>query len=111
MRGCLLLLAAAASAQENRGFVNPSLVTRNFVQNSLKAKATTPIVSPRGPASLVIPSAPLTLQATPPPAKCAIPLLQVPVSKDVDSSMVIPMRKPTGDDKMILPTIPVCGQR
>lgn len=45
-----------------RGFVNQSLVTQNFVKNSLKAK-------PK------------------------------------------PMQKDSGDEKMILPAIPVCGAK
>jgi hypothetical protein len=92
MRGCLLLVAAAAFAQDNRGFVNQRLVTQNLVKNSLKAKAmaNATIVPPKNPA----------------PA-CAIPLLQVEPSKAIDR-MAIPALKDTGDDKMILPTIPVC---
>ena len=89
MRACFLLVAAAAWAQDNRGFVNERLVARNFVKNSLKAKA--PVTTP--PES---------------PFRCAIPLLRVVPSKDVDAKMVIAPPKDSGDEKMILPTIPVC---
>ena len=85
-----LLAAAAAFAQDNRGFVNEGLVTRNFVKNSMKAKPNAMVVVPKN-TSLV----------------CAIPLLKVPTSKATDA-MVIPVPKDTGDEKMILPTIPVC---
>jgi hypothetical protein len=89
MRVWLLLVAAAACAQDNRGFVNHRLVTQNFVKNSLKPKS------------------PLVLMDSPMP-RCAIPLLQIPASRDVDPKMVITPRKDSGDDKMILPVIPVC---
>ena len=89
MRGCLLLVAAAAWAQDNRGFVNERLVAQSFVKNSLKTK----------------------VPATMPPEssfRCAIPLLRVVPAKDVDPKMVIRPPKDSGDEKMILPTIPVC---
>ena len=92
MRGLVVLIAAAACAQDNRGFVNPSLATRNFVKNSLEMKA---------PAQAVA-----VPPKTPSPG-CAIPLLRVPTSKATDA-MVVPVPKDTGDEKMILPTIPVC---
>ena len=88
MRAFLLLLAVTACAQDNRGFVNPRLVTQNFVQNSLR----------KAPPGRILVS---------PPAKCAIPLLEVPMRKDVDRAMVIPS-DPKGDGAMILPPIPVC---
>ena len=91
MRWWLLLITAAACAQDNRGFVNQRLVTQNFVENSLKPK------------TVVLP-----LRKTPPAeAVCAIPLLRAQPSKATDS-MVIPPAKDSGDEKMILPTIPVC---
>jgi hypothetical protein len=93
MRGWLLLVAAAACAQDNRGFVNERLVTQNLVKNSIKAKPNATIVVPKNPS----------------PA-CAIPLLKVPASKANDA-MVIPVPKDTGDEKMILPTIPVCAAK
>jgi hypothetical protein len=89
MRGLLLLIAATAFAQDNRGFVNTRLTTQNFVKNSLKAK-------PK----------PVLMDA--PPPRCAIPLLQAAPSKDVDPGMLVPMKKNSGDEKMILPAIPVC---
>lgn len=92
MRGLLLLTAVTAFAQDNRGFVNERLVTQNFVRNALKAK-------PK----------PLIRDATPP--RCANPLLQVTPSKDLDAGMLLPMQKDSGDEKMILPTIPVCGAK
>jgi hypothetical protein len=88
MRGFLLLLAGVASAQDHRGFVNTRLVTQNFVKNSLKAAP---------PARILVS----------PPAKCAIPLLEVPMRKDIDRGMVVPS-DPTGDRAMILPPLPVC---
>jgi len=98
MRGWLLLVAAAACAQDNRGFVNERLVTQNFFKNSLKARPVPTVLAPKA-------------QATPPTSACAIPRLEIPGSQDVDSEMAFPTRKPTGDDKMVLPTIPVCGKR
>ena len=89
MRVWLLLVAAAACAQDNRGFVNQRLVTQNFVKNSLKTKS------------------PPVLMDSPMP-RCAIPLLQVRPSKDVDPKLVITPLKNSGDDQMILPAIPVC---
>jgi hypothetical protein len=90
MRGAVLLVAAAAFAQDNRGFVNEHLVTQNFVKNSLKSKVPAVVVAPKNSS----------------PA-CAIPLLPVTPSKTIDR-MVIPVPKDTGDERMILPTIPVC---
>ncbi len=90
MRGSFLLVAVAAFAQDNRGFVNQRLVTQNFVKNSLQTKPKAAMVVPKNPA----------------PA-CAIPLLEVLASKAIDR-MPIPALKNTGDDQMILPTIPVC---
>jgi hypothetical protein len=88
MRAFLLLLAVTASAQDNRGFVNSRLVTQNFVKNSLK----------KAPPARILVS---------PPAKCAIPLLEVPMRKDVDRGMIVPV-DPNVDRAMILPTLPVC---
>ena len=90
MRGFLLLLAVTAAAQDNRGFVNQRLVTQNFVKNSLKAAPAlkTPIL-------------------VSPPLKCAVPLLEVPMRKDIDRSMVMPS-DPNVDRSMILPPLPVC---
>lgn len=88
MRGLLLIsLAVTAAAQDNRGFVNQRLVTQNFVKNSLKARPTQPIL-------------------VAPPPKCAVPLLEVPMGKVIDRSMVVvPEPKDLG---MILPPLPVC---
>ena len=91
MRGCLLLVAAAACAQDNRGFVNQRLLTQNFVKNSLKAP-------PKAPAA----------EAS---SQCAIPLLRAAPAKAADPKMVISPPKNTGDEKMIWPTIPVCPAR
>lgn len=92
MRGLLLLTAVTAFAQDNRGFVNERLVKQNFVKNALnKAK------------KIVI------RDST--PQRCAVPLLQVTPSKDLDAGMLLPMQKDSGDEKMILPTIPVCGAK
>jgi hypothetical protein len=93
MRGCVLLVAAAAFAQDNRGFVNQRLVTQNFVKNSLQTKPKATLVVPKNPS----------------PA-CAIPLLQVRPSKAIDR-MAIPAPEDSGDEKMILPTIPVCAAK
>lgn len=94
MRGLLLFIAVAASAQENRGFVNSKLVAQNFVNNSLKqAKAKLPVIGVDPPASKM----------------CAIPLLEAKVNPDVDKSMVIRPGANNGD-RMIIPTIPVCGK-
>lgn len=96
MRGLLfLLLAATAGAQDNRGFVNPGLAKRNIFTQALTAKPST---------------APAPVLMDPPPPRCAIPLLEVPVGKVLDPGMVINPGK-SGDEKMILPTIPVCGKR
>jgi hypothetical protein len=89
MRASLLLVAVAAFAQDNRGFVNQRLVTQNFFKNSLQTKPKAAMVLPKNPAT------------------CAIPLLQAQPSKAIDR-MEIPALKNTGDDQMILPTIPVC---
>jgi hypothetical protein len=88
MRAFLFFLAVTASAQDNRGFVNSRLVTQNFVKNSLR---------PAPPARILVS----------PPAKCAIPLLEVPMRKHIDRGMVVPS-DPTVDRGMILPTLPVC---
>jgi hypothetical protein len=93
MRGLLLLTAATAFAQDNRGFFNERLLTQNFVKNSLKPKAKAVIVT------------------TQPSPRCAIPLLKVVPSKDTDPGILLPMGKNSGDEKMILPTIPVCADK
>ena len=92
MRGSLLLVAAAAWAQDNRGFVNQRLVTQNFVKNSLKA-----------PNRAAQPQAPS--------GKCEIPLIRIAPTKDVDSKMVIALPKDSGDEKMIVPASPACPVR
>jgi hypothetical protein len=96
MRGLLLLVAATASAQVNQGFVNPKLVAQNFVKNSLKrSDQMKPVIGVDPPANTT----------------CAIPLLEVQVNKETDKQMVINPGKNSGDEKMILPTLPVCGQK
>jgi hypothetical protein len=99
MRGLLLLVAltvvaSTASAQENQGFVNPKLVTQNFVKNSLKKAEKPPVILVDPPANKM----------------CAIPLLEVPLNPNIDKPMIINPGKNSGDEKMILPTIPVCGK-
>ena len=88
MRAFLFLLAVTASAQDNRGYVNQRLVTRNFVKNSLEARPAQPILIA-------------------PPPKCAIPSLEVPARKGIDRSMVAVPKDPK-DLGMILPPLPVC---
>jgi hypothetical protein len=61
------------------------------VKNSLRAK----------PAALQPP-----IRVAPPP-KCAIPLLEVPMRKHIDRSMVVTPEDPK-DLGMILPPLPVC---
>ena len=76
MRGLLLLLAATAAAQDNRGFVNPNLVKRtNILASALKAKTASPTLGD---------SPTIERQRV-----CAIPLLQAPAGKEVDRGMVI----------------------
>jgi hypothetical protein len=96
MRGLLLLVAATASGQVNQGFVNPKLLTQNFVNNSLKkAEKARPVIGVDPPANKM----------------CAIPLLGAQVDKTNDKPMVVNPGKDSGDEKMVLPTIPVCGQK
>jgi hypothetical protein len=114
MRGLLLLIAATAFAQDNRGFVNQRLVTQNFLKNALKAKPKPVIIDA---VSLAMPTTvggalkakpkPVIIDSRPVP-RCAIPLVNVVPSKDTDPGMLLPMKKDSGDEKMILPTIPVC---
>jgi hypothetical protein len=93
MRYGLLFLAAIAYAQQPdpRGFVNERLLRRNVFAKS---------AVPMNTAPRVLLDAPLP--------KCAIPLLEVKVDKDIDKSMVMPHFGVSMDPKMILPTIPVC---
>src|SRR5690348_9992968 len=114
MRGFVLLLAAAASAQDNRGFVNERLLTNGFVKNSLNLKApaaapkeTPTLPAPKGPLALVTPKGPLKLGTAKPPL-CASPLVQVKPAEEIDPSMTIRPPKDSGDEGMILKTIPVC---
>ncbi len=95
MRCCLLFVAVVASAQQPdpRGFVNERLLRQNFAKNALNAA----VAARKAPAAG--------------PATCAIPLLEVPLQKDVDRQMILPQGGKTGDEKMILPTIPVCPKR
>jgi len=97
MRCALLFLASVASAQQTdpRGFINERLLRQNFARMALKA--TTP------PVIQLLASAAKT---------CAIPLLEVvPMQKEIDTSMVVPQSGKPVDQKMIIPTMPVCGKK
>jgi hypothetical protein len=98
MRYGLLLLAAVASAQQTdpKGFVNEGLMRRSFSRIALKATE-----APKPP----------VLFDAPMPAQCAIPLLEVPMNREVDSQMILPNSRGGTGGKMSLAPIPVCPKR
>jgi hypothetical protein len=98
MRYGLLFFAVVASAQQPdpRGFVNEGLMRRSFDKITLKATA-----APKPP----------VLFDAPPPGQCAIPLLEVPMNREVDKQMILPNSNGSVDGKMSLRPIPICPKR
>src|SRR4051794_7773291 len=108
MRYGLMLFGIAATAQQQnpRGFVNQRLLRESFA-NSVLPSSKLPLKQPRP--STVKPQI-RYLAGKPQGGACAIPLLAAQV-KDADPKIVERPRDKTGDEKMIVPTMPPCPPR
>jgi len=108
MRYGLMLFAIVATAQQHdpRGFVNDRLLRQAFAKTAPTAPPVKPL--PLKPATLsTVKSQTRYFAGKPQESNCAIPLLPARV-KDGDPKILAPRRDTTGDEKMIVPTIPVC---
>jgi hypothetical protein len=108
MRYGLMLFAIVATAQQHdpRGFVNERLLRQAFAKNQLTAPRIKPLPLKQATLSAVKPQT-RYLAGKPQESNCAMPLLAAGL-KDADPKIVAPGRDNTGDEKMIVPTIPVC---
>jgi len=108
MRYGLLLFAILARAQQAdpRGFVNERLLRRDFAKTLLPAPRIKPLPL-KPPAPLAVKPQKRFSFGKAQNSSCAIPLLGARISKNADPKMARHSGNRT-DEKMILPTIPVC---
>ena len=100
-------LSQSDSAPKNQGIVNERAMreaVRGAMQKALRAPPIVPL--PNLPAILPLRTVVINL----PPVMCAVPLVEIPISRDVDKGILRPESAVSRDDKILVPpALPSCA--